>query len=470
YQKIEFQQILIKKDASSLLDKDMLIMGLVYVNNEYHQPMMNFLPKVLRVLQSPERRKLLSKVISYYRSFGLPYQYISPKKVLIIASGVGNEAAKAIENGAEEIVAVEIDPEIIEIGKKYHPQNPYRHKNVTVYNDDARAYLQRSTKKYDLIVMNQLDSHSQYASTANLRLDSYLYTIESFQQIRDHLKENGIFTMIFSGYHWSIAWSRERLIAMIEAVFGPNSWEASRVLGGQFLKILPQKVTSGNILSSVILATDDWPQFYMKERKIPLVYWRLAVLILLLSLVIASISVPKLITQLQYHFFFLGAGFMMLEVKNISQASLLFGNTWVVNSIVLSAILTAILCANFYVIKIKSNHMLLHYLLLFISIAVTYLIPYEILLKLQFEGKLLASLLIIGLPIFFAGIIFAHSFKSTGNVSISLGSNLIGCMAGGMGEYAALVLGIKNLSFIVILFYVLSALPILKYKINKAVS
>ena len=44
--------------------------------------------------------------------------------------------------------------------------------------------------------------------------------------------------------------------------------------------------------------------------------------------------------------FFLGAGFMLLEAQIISKMALLFGTTWLVNSIVISGLLLLILLAN----------------------------------------------------------------------------------------------------------------------------
>ena len=41
--------------------------------------------------------------------------------------------------------------------------------------------------------------------------------------------------------------------------------------------------------------------------------------------------------------FFLGAGFMLLETKGVVHMALLFGTTWIVNSIVFFAILVMIL-------------------------------------------------------------------------------------------------------------------------------
>ena len=48
-----------------------------------------------------------------------------------------------------------------------------------------------------------------------------------------------------------------------------------------------------------------------------------------------------------WHFFFLGAAFLLLEVQNISRAAVVLGNTWAVNAVIISAILIMILLANF---------------------------------------------------------------------------------------------------------------------------
>ena len=44
--------------------------------------------------------------------------------------------------------------------------------------------------------------------------------------------------------------------------------------------------------------------------------------------------------------FFLGAGFMLLEAKGVVHMALLFGSTWVVNSVGSPAILATILLSN----------------------------------------------------------------------------------------------------------------------------
>ncbi len=48
--------------------------------------------------------------------------------------------------------------------------------------------------------------------------------------------------------------------------------------------------------------------------------------------------------------FLLGAGFMLVETKAVVHMALLFGGTWIVNSVVFCAVLVMILAANLFVL------------------------------------------------------------------------------------------------------------------------
>ena len=52
--------------------------------------------------------------------------------------------------------------------------------------------------------------------------------------------------------------------------------------------------------------------------------------------------------------FFLGAAFMLLETRAVVQLALLFGSTWLVNSLVFAAALILILLANLYVLNVPA--------------------------------------------------------------------------------------------------------------------
>ena len=69
---------------------------------------------------------------------------------------------------------------------------------LTFHPDDARAYIQKTDQKFDLIVYSILDSHTTSSYYTNIRLDNYVYTLESMRRTRELLKPNGVFVLSFS--------------------------------------------------------------------------------------------------------------------------------------------------------------------------------------------------------------------------------------------------------------------------------
>src|SRR5207245_10140957 len=128
-----------------------------------------------------------------YRLFNCPFRLaIRPVDlVLISGGGTGNDAEVALRNGAHGVDVVEIDPVIAELGKHLHPDRPYQSQSVRLYVDDARSFLQRNTSNYDLIIFATLDSHTAFSSLSSLRLDNYVFTVESLQQVAQHLNHGG---------------------------------------------------------------------------------------------------------------------------------------------------------------------------------------------------------------------------------------------------------------------------------------
>ena len=74
----------------------------------------------------------------------------------------------------------------------------------------------------------------------------------------------------------------------------------------------------------------------------------------MLSLVILVLS-PRRTFRPSGPMFFLGAGFMLLETKGVVHMALLFGSTWMVNSIVFFAILVMVLLSNLFVFLVQAR-------------------------------------------------------------------------------------------------------------------
>ena len=175
------------------------------------------------------------------------------------------------------------------------------------------------------------------------------------------------------------------------------------------------------------LTTDDWPYFYQHEPGLPASVIAISIVLLLLSwLALAKTGMP--VTSIQWHFFFLGAGFLLLEVQIISKIALLFGTTWLVNSIVISGVLLLLVVANLFAKWRPLWPRRWAYAGLLLSLAICYLVPMESFFFRSLWLKAVSSALILCSPVFFAGILFIQSFREAEFSGESLGSNLMGSL------------------------------------------
>src|SRR5437867_12985658 len=130
---------------------------------------------------------------------------------------MGNDVAAAVRNGARHVTAVEIDPLILALGRKLHPENPYGSPLVRTVQDDARSYLQNSSDRFDLIVFSLLDSHTTSSHFSNIRIDNYVYTLEALQATKRLLRPDGVLVVKFQV---DTPWIAGRLYGLLQTAFG----------------------------------------------------------------------------------------------------------------------------------------------------------------------------------------------------------------------------------------------------------
>jgi hypothetical protein len=157
--------------------------------------------------------------------------------------------------------------------------------------------------------------------------------------------------------------------------------------------------------------------------------------------------------KMDWHFFALGAAFLLLEVQTVSRATLLFGMTWIVNAIVISAVLVMILLANLVAWRWSRLPQRVIVTGLAITVALLALVPLEWFNTLTGVTKLIAASAFLTAPVFFAGLMFIQSFAVSTDKARALGSNLIGALVGGLLESLSFVTGIRALVILVGLFY-----------------
>jgi len=442
----------------------------VNTNDNWYQVMIDLSPQFVTGHQN-----LLRGVPIEWNAYNLPYQFHpKPPSVLVLGAGTGNDVAAAIRNGAGRVVAVEIDPLILEQGKRLHFEKPYASPRVETVLDDARSYLQNGKERFDLILFSLLDSHTTSSYFSNIRIDNYVYTVEALAAARRLLKPDGLFVVKF----WvDRPWIGGRLRGLLTRVFGYPpvllKAEKSYTTEGSFFvsgsqEAIGRAMANPNLaayvkshenvpLQEAAITTDDWPYFYQQEPGLPSS-------VLIISLVLAVVCWWAIretgygARWMQWHFFFLGAAFLLLEAQIISKMALLFGTTWLVNSIVISALLLLIVGANALVQWKPDISSTFAYTGIFISMAISYSIPLETYFFDSLWLKVLVSALVLCLPVFFAGIVFIRSFASAGFSGNALGSNLIGSLVGGLLESLSMWTGLKSLLLLAGFLYLVSFL------------
>jgi predicted membrane-bound spermidine synthase len=420
-----------------------------------------------------------------YATFGDTFE-----DVLILGAGSGTDVAAALRHGAKRVDAVEIDPMIIRLGRERHPDRPYSDPRVTIVNDDARHFLRTTPKKYDLVVFALIDSLTLQSSFSGVRLESYMFTEESFRAVRDRLKPDGV--LVIYNY-FRERWLVDRLANTAAAAFGEEPrvhvHEARAYLGvlmaGPRLAQLksdpyvPDRVTAfGQSHApsparihkrdpSVEPATDDWPFLYLENRHLP-THYGIALLVVLIVSTVSVLAVGRIgvaqdgaqaspSTAAQgwsWQYFLLGAGFMLLETKSIIQFALLWGSTWVVASLAIASVLTMALIANYVVSRAEIRRPWLVGGVLIALLAVNYLVPIG---RISFDSRAVESIfyaVLVFSPILCAGLLFGSAIKRSTSLARDYGTNLLGAMVGGVGEYLSLLTGFRVLLLLIALCYI----------------
>jgi hypothetical protein len=142
----------------------------------------------------------------------------------------------------------------------------------------------------------------------------------------------------------------------------------------------------------------------------------------------------------------------------VVQFALLFGTTWLVNSLVFAGILLAVLLAIEVTRRFRLPRPGVLYLILVATLVVAWSLPPDKLLGLAPVPRFVAGVAVAFAPVFLANLIFAQRFKDVGASTRAFAANLLGAMVGGVLEYLAIVTGYRALLFAVAVLYGLAFL------------
>lgn len=438
------------------------------VNRDFHQYMHDLSDAAMNDSKaSAETRQQLKQ---YRTAYDLPFEINDQRnRALVVAAGTGNDVQAALRNNYGHVTSVDIDGQIIELGRKLHPEHPYDDTRTEPIVNDARAFFEQyHGEPFDCVCYGLLDSHSMFSAMSTLRLENYVYTREGMRSAWNHVAPGGHMTVSFSVFAGE--WISDRLYRTLEAATGttPVMFHHNMHYGRTFIVAKPEatlhldrieelkRVEPTAEASQVQITTDDWPFLYIRPGAFPWGYCVMIVLLLLTAAVLSKRAFGSNLFSSDFDLpmFLMGAAFMLIETGGVTQLSLLFGSTWMVNSAVFGGILIMVLLANILVDRFKPTRPLVWFLPLLASIVVVGVIDPAMLNGLSLPVRGSIGGILNALPIGIAGIIISIHLSRSKNPQAALGSNLIGSVVGGCLEYLSMWSGLKVLTGIAFLLYV----------------
>ncbi len=383
--------------------------------------------------------------------------------VLIVGAGSGSDVAIALSKGAKHIDAVDIDPRILQIGEQRNPDGAYSDPRVSVHVNDGRAFLETTNTKYDLILFALPDSLALVNGASQIRLESFLFTLEAVQSARAHLRPDGAFAMY---NYYRDNWLIDRLAGTVQQAFGHTPCvdefggaqatitaaldPANQACGSQY-------APSGPVIAP---ADDDRPFLYFEGGMIPPLYlWTLAGILLISLLAVRLLGGPMRSMKPFADLFFMGAAFLLLETKNVATFALLFGTTWFVNALVFAGVLVIVLAAVETTRKFRTPPLPVVFIGIALALLLSWIVRPDWLLGMPVVPRALVAIVLAFLPIYLANVAFSKRFADSGGSSRSaFAANLLGAIVGGCLEYAALLTGYRNLLILVAVLYLLAFL------------
>lgn len=392
-------------------------------------------------------------------------------RVLVIGCGGGNEVALALARGASHVDAVDINPSVIEIGRRLHPDRPFQSPKVRAVVRDGRTFVRWSRDSYDLVVYGLPDSTFS-ADRTSLRVESFLFTLEAFRDVRRRLSPDGVFVVY---NYFRVPWLVEKVAMMMGEAFeqepvvfaerGAN-WPAAVAVGPGVLRqarVSPRHPAP---------ATDDWPFLYLRSRTVPRAYtealaWIALVAAAALALVLRTEAGGErrpldAARRLSYAALFcMGAAFMLLETRSLATFGLFFGTTWWTTALVFAAIHVSILAAVSVASAFPAIRPGAAALALLGALALAWVLPTETLHASHMGVRAALVGTVAFLPIVCANVLFARLFREVEDGHLGLAANVLGGLFGGLAEYLSIMIGFRALLLVAGGFYALAALAAL---------
>jgi hypothetical protein len=128
----------------------------------------------------------------------LPHYIRSDADVFVVGAGGGYDLLSALEFDQRSVTGVEINGDIIDIAHRKLADftgHLDRDPRVDIVHDEARSYLARTDRRYDLIQISLIDTWAATGAGAFALTENSLYTTDAWDLFLDRLQPNGLLSV-----------------------------------------------------------------------------------------------------------------------------------------------------------------------------------------------------------------------------------------------------------------------------------
>lgn len=131
----------------------------------------------------------------FYDVTSVAFQLRPPRTVCIVGAGGGRDILTALEAGARNVDAVELNRHMIDVVSDVfgdYSSDPYHLPGVVAVASEGRSFLTRTKRRYGLIQIALIDSWAATTAGAYALSENYLYTVEAFRLFLARLTDTGM--------------------------------------------------------------------------------------------------------------------------------------------------------------------------------------------------------------------------------------------------------------------------------------
>jgi predicted membrane-bound spermidine synthase len=133
-----------------------------------------------------------------YDVTNVPHWLRRNARVLVVGAGGGRDVLSALAFGQREVVGVEMNEAILDVVNGHFGAftgRLDRDPRVTFVNDEARSYIARQQKPFDILQISLIDTWAATGAGALVLSEHSLYTTEAWRLFLDRLTPHGVLSV-----------------------------------------------------------------------------------------------------------------------------------------------------------------------------------------------------------------------------------------------------------------------------------